>query len=375
MKLAGNLDKIAWTIIDKALFVFFAVVVLKLIMSSISISDWGVFQQLIQIHTFIFVIIDGLALQSVIQYGQDKNTAPFVNTVSMVLILIISLFASLIAFVFQNQIAWLMGEDRYLIILNLLPLMIFAMIPRFMSIKFLYRDLNYRNLFVTNLSYFGVITLIVIYIKSNQFSNLSEVFDDKVIFDIDSLFNIYFYSAIVSSAVGYILTRHSWKFSLKKSITIRQILNFNTPIAFSSVLHSMPKLLDVLIIQFTLGKNSGADVVGIYSGAKMLMRGFEDLTSAIYGIIYPLSRKYIARGELENAKVLITKAISFMLLFFIFISLMLYTGLFDGIINSILPEKYKIDSELMNLLGCVQDTCNCRNCLTVYNYCRYYKCR
>ncbi len=350
MKITGNIDKVAWTLLDKGTFVLFAIAVIKIIMSSISVSDWGVFSQLISINTFIFVIIDSLALQSVIQYGQEEKTAPFVNTISMSILLSLALLISIPASIFKEEIAWVMQEDRYITILSLLPLMIFSMIPRFFSIKFLYRDLEYKKLFFTNLSYFGAITISIVAIKTSVFSDLSAIFNDNILFDIDSLFDIYLYSALFSSLIGYLFTYKSWKFSLIKSIPIKTILNFNTPIAISSILHSVPKLLDTLIIQFTLGGNIGAQVAGIYSGAKILMRGFEDLTSAIYGIIYPLSRKYIARGELDNAKVLITKAISYMFLFFIVISIVLYSGVLDTLINVILPAKYKIESNLIDIL-------------------------
>ncbi len=350
MKISGNLDKLSWTVLDKVLFIIFAIVILKLIMSSMSMPDWGIFSQLIFINTFVYVIIDSLALQSVIQYGQDEKTAPFVNTVSMFLLLGIASIASILSFGLKEQVAILMEEDRFVTILSLLPMMIFSMIPRFFSIKFMYRDLQYKHLFITNLSYFGAITLAVITIKSNNWSNLTILTQDIEVFDINSIFEVYFYSALFSSLVGFLLTFKNWKFSLSKSVSVKQIINFNTPIAISSILHSLPKTLDTSIINYVVGGTEGANVASLYSGAKILMRGFEDLTSAIYGIIYPLSRKYIARGELENAKILITKAISYMLIFFITCSILLYTGLFDSIIYSILPPKYRLESNLIDII-------------------------
>ncbi len=350
MKISGNISKVSWTLLDKGIFLLFALAVLKIIMSSISLADFGVFQQLVGLNTFIYVIIDSLALQSVIQYGQDEKTAPFVNTVSMGLLLGIAVLTSVIAYGLKEPIAWLMEEERFLISLSLLPLMIFSMIPRFFSIKFMYRDLEYKKLFFTNLSYFGAITLTVIAFKTNNFSNFSNLTEDIEILDINTIVFIYFYSALFSSLIGFLLTYKNWKFSLSKSVSIKQILNFNTPIAASSILHSLPKNLDTSIINLFVGGEPGARVAALYSGAKIMMRGFEDLTNAMYGIIYPLSRKYIARGELENAKVLITKAISYMLIFFMFCSLVIYTGIFDNLIYSILPPKYQVPSNLIDVI-------------------------
>ncbi|MFN3780922.1 MAG: hypothetical protein ACK4SO_01960, partial [Candidatus Kapaibacteriota bacterium] len=59
MKLSDNIDKVAWSLLDKGLYVLYGFVVILQI-RRIEPAELGLFSILIALHTWIFVIADSL---------------------------------------------------------------------------------------------------------------------------------------------------------------------------------------------------------------------------------------------------------------------------------------------------------------------------
>ncbi|MDQ1264658.1 MAG: hypothetical protein QG559_1659 [Campylobacterota bacterium] len=106
---------------------------------------------------------------------------------------------------------------------------------------------------------------------------------------------IYLTGTAIASVNSIIMSRKQIRFSKNGDIKLKDLIKFGLPMALQSAFHSMPRQLDIYIIQalFSTG------IVGIYSSAKSLYRFFDEASSAAYGLVYPTAVKLI---ESKNTK-------------------------------------------------------------------------
>src|SRR5690606_6564718 len=138
-QLQYHISKISWTFADKILYVIYGFILLLQI-SIMAPSDFALFNFLLALNTWIFVISDSFALQSVIQYGFDLLNRRKVNTYSVLLHLIIVIVLSGALYALQGIITNLLDEPRFLEITPYLPLLSLFMIPRTYCLKLMLRD-------------------------------------------------------------------------------------------------------------------------------------------------------------------------------------------------------------------------------------------
>lgn len=324
MKVQENIDKISWTGLDKAVFVLYGIVTIFQI-NSLDPIDFGLYLLLINLNTYIFMVSDALSLQGLIQFGMDRNTRGKVNLITLISHITIVLGASLIIYLAKENIADIFDETRLIGVGGLLPLLVILTIPRTYSIKMMYRDHELNKVFFSDLLHFGIMTVMTFYyIYYSGSLNY-----DKMVF-------LYFSGTLISSLFSVLLIFRKLKFSFIGDLTLRKYFSFGIPLMLQAGFHSLPKLLDIWIVQYFFSAGS----VGIYGLAKNLYRIFDEAGNAAYGLIYPVAVRQIQKNNLDELKSLLTKSLSFMLLFMLVPVLLLELGFADLIIDTFLPGKY-----------------------------------
>ncbi|ROL61302.1 hypothetical protein D9V86_06445 [Bacteroidetes/Chlorobi group bacterium ChocPot_Mid] len=334
MKIQEHLDKISWSFADKSLFFIYGLVSLFQ-MRALTTSEWGLFGLMITLHTWIYIVIDSFALQGLIQFGMSEENKNKVNSMALLTQIIMALLASIVVYLFRFELAKILNEDGFIKIGYTLPILILLAIPRTFIIKIVYRCLDYKNLFLIDMSFFGTMIVLTMYYII-QFGTLS--FDNMLI--------IYFTGAGLSSFFAIILKRKELNFDFKGDIKYSKIIQFTFPWTVYSAVNYLPKTLDLYIVQYFFK----TDATGVYYSAKNLFRVFDEVLNAAFGLVYPSAVKQIENKNLNALNDLMTKAVSFLLLAFIFIIAILELGLSEFVIKAFLPATYHGAIGQFNLL-------------------------
>jgi O-antigen/teichoic acid export membrane protein len=324
MQIQNHIAKISWTIADKSLFVIYGFVFLIQI-SLISLSDLALFNFLIAINTWMFVISDSFALQSIIQFGFDNENQRKVNLYSIILHISIILILSAIVHLLRFTIAEAMSEPRFLEVTAYLPYLSLFMIPRTYCLKLMLREHSMNKIFLTNLAFFGIMV----------FKILSYKFSGQKI-NLDSAVYIYLEGAVLSSIIAVLLTIKQLRFSLKGNFKLKNIVSFSVPYTFTTALYTATRYLDILILKLFFP----LEQIGIYSAAKSLFRFFEEGINGVNGLIYPASVRAVSNKDKILLQSMISKAISFTLIGFVGISLILSLGLAEFIIGTLMKSNF-----------------------------------
>ncbi len=334
MQIQEHLDKISWSFADKSLFFIYGLVSLFQ-MRALATTDWGLFGLMITLHTWIYIVIDSFALQGLIQFGMSEVNKKRVNAFALITQLIMAFVFSLGIYIFRFELAVIFGDEGFIKIGYSLPILILLAVPRTFLIKIVYRCLDYRRLFFIDASFFGVMTFLTVYFIA---INGILTFDNMIL--------IYFLGAGCSSLFASILLRKELKFNFKGDIKYSKIVKFTLPWTIYSAVNYLPRTLDLYIVQYFFK----TEATGVYYSAKNLFRVFDEVLNASFGLVYPSAVKQIENNNMNALNDLMTKAVSFLLLAFIFIVVVLELGFSEFIITSFLPASYHGAIGQFNLL-------------------------
>ena len=338
MRIADHLGKLSWTLGDKALFLVYGFVVRLWQISLLPRAEFGLYGHLEVWHALIFTLSEGLALTAMIKFGVDEEQRGSVNKQTGLLHLATCIGASLLLaslFLLFPAVPQFFGEPRLSDVALYLPVYVLVTIPRSYCLKFLYRDLQMRELFFVNLTWFATMaggTLVL------ELTRGLRSFEDLAL--------VHIFGAIVSSLHLLWVTREQLVFRSRVKANFRSILRFGVNQAGSVGLASVGNMLDRLIIQ----KFFGTDGVGLYATAHTFFRAFDALRDGMTGVIYPGAVKLIARNDAEVIRSFMGKAISFYLLVNVALFAALQLGLADLIIIGLLPAQYHSAAVLFKVL-------------------------
>ncbi len=324
MRVQDHIGLISWSLADKALFILYGFVLI-VIMNYTVPAEFGLYSLLIGLLTWIFTISDSFSLQSLIQFGMKESSRGKVNLIALCSHIALTLGISLIVFLLRYPLSDLFSEPRILDIAAFLPVLSLAFIPRTYGQKIIYRIQNMFYLFLTNLTFFGVMT-VLIFFKISTANFLA--FND--------LAYIYLTGSIASSLVALVLIRKELRFTTTGEIGWRKVYSFSWKMTVSNLMYSLPRQLDIFFVKIFFSLNE----VGLYAAAKSIFRVFDEALAAANGIIYPSAVKLSEQKKLKDFSYLATKALSFLFVFFLFSVVVLNFGLADILFNWLLPERY-----------------------------------
>ena len=334
MRVAEHIDKISWSFADKSLFFGYGLVTLFQ-MRALEPGQWGLFGLMISLHTWIFIIIDSFALQGLIQFGMNDSNTKRVNSIALIIQIAMSMFFSFIIYLLRFELANVFGDAGFIRIGTVLPILIFLTVPRTYVIKLIYRTQEFNKLFLVNASFFGIMTAITLYYL---------IVDGSLTFE--NLILIYFCGSGFSSLIGMYLLKNELKFNLKGDIQFSKIMKFTLPWTIYSALNYLPRTLDLYIVQFFFR----TEVTGVYYSAKTLFRVFDETLNASFGLVYPTAVRQIEKNNMKELNDLMTKAVSFLLMAFVVVVVILELGFSEFIITSFLPARFHGAVGQFNLL-------------------------
>jgi len=311
MRIKDNIGKILWSIADKGLFVMYGLLVLYQT-SIVSPEDIGLFFLLFNLTNWIIVISDAFSLQGLIQFSGAKYDRSEVNYLASVLHYPLTMGISFIIWIFSFELSELFGEAKLADLFVYVPLIVMLSAPRTHALKLILRDMEFHKLFISNLILFGGIGVLTLY---------SITMSERI----DYVSLMYFYIISLAASSVYSVTSKVKALTMRRNrgITLRNYLKFSVPVTFQSGLHSLPKLLDIYLIQFFF---TNLAIVGIYSTAKNLYRFFDEGLMAANGLIYPVAVKLLGNNDLKSLNNLITKGVSFTLSVFLVITCVIWLG-------------------------------------------------
>jgi len=323
MKLSQHLGKISWSLGDKALYVAYGLVQLLQI-KALNPDVYGVFSLLVALNTWIMLVSDGSALQGVIQFGVRPDERRRVNSLGIVIHMAIVGVAALLIYILQEPLSNAFHEPRFLTVAQMLPLYVALSTPRMFCLKILYRDMRMRDLFITDVVWFGVRSVMTIWaLQTDSLHTLGDII------------RIDFVGMAASSVASLIITRRDMIFGWAGTVKVWEYVRFGIPLAAATALNSSPKQLDVFLIQAYFG----AAAVGVYNPAKNLYRFFEQAFDAVFTLLYPASVRLYAQHREEDLQKLVTKAMSFTIIPVVLALLVLELG-GSSLIIPLLGQKY-----------------------------------
>lgn len=323
MKITAHLGKISWSLADKVLYVGYGLVQLQQI-KALSPDVYGVFSLLVALNTWIMIISDSAAVQGLIQFGVKPEERPKVNTVGLVFFTFIVGVAVLLVYLLQQPLTDIFHEPRFTTVADMLPLYCLLTLPRMFCLKLIYRDLRMRDLFVIDAVWFGVRTVMTVWLLR---AGTLQTLEDIILID--------FAGMAASSLCALVLTRRQLVFGWAGGITIREYLRYGIPLAIATALNTTPRQLDV----FMIASFFGTGVVGVYNPAKNLYRFFEQAFDAVTVLLYPAAVRLHSAHKNDDLRNLATKAMSITLLPCIVALIVLEAG-GSNVIVPLLGPKY-----------------------------------
>ncbi len=334
MKLSENIDKVAWSVLDKGLYILYGFTTL-LQFRRIEPSELGLFGILIGIHTWIFILADSLFLHSIIQFGFKKETETRANMFALAFtFLFIAGFT--FSFSFSSDF-WVIffNEPGLTKVTSFLPWLSILSIPRVFCIKFAFKHSSMFKVFLINASFFLPMSITTVYLYFTYPT-----------FTFFTLIKIYLSGTAISSLTAIILLKGYIRFGFNGTLKVREFFSFGLPMFSLSLFQSIPRQLDVLFLQFFFQSK----VVGIYYSAKTLFRLFEEGVNAGNGLVYPTAVRLIARNRREELRSLVVKSVSFTFLALFLTFIILELGGTEFFIRLILPERYLLSISFLNLM-------------------------
>jgi len=334
LKLSENIDKIVWSVLDKGLYVLYGFVSLLQI-RRLDPSELGLYGILISIHTWIYIIVDSLFLQSIIQFGFKPETEKRANTYGLIFSTLLILTFTFPFYTFSDFWVGFFKENGLRKVGLYLPWLSLLSIPRVYCLKFAFKHSNMFKLFLVNSAFFIPMSAITLYL-----------FFKLPIFSFETLMLIYFTGTITSSITAILLLKRHIKIGFDGTLSIKEFFSFGSTMAGYSLFQSIPRQLDVLFLQYFFQSK----IVGIYYSAKTLFRLFEEGLNAGFGLVYPTAVRLIAKNRKEELKSLVIKSISFTFLFVFILFIVLELGGTEFFIKLFLPERYVLSISFFNMM-------------------------
>jgi O-antigen/teichoic acid export membrane protein len=181
--------------------------------------------------------------------------------------------------------------------------------PRVVFSKVLQSNFRMKEIFFIDFSNFGVAAITVfVLLTKHEISSAQDVIRITVL------------TGLLSSIVATILVRPYLNFRLRYSRDmLSRISYFVRYQAAMGLTSAFQQNFDTLVVApFT-----NAAGVAIYTGAKMLLRGFDVIRETMTLFVFPAASKYYSRGEMQTLRSIVEKSTSLLYLALIPIGIVL----------------------------------------------------
>lgn len=335
MKIQHHLEKISWALLDKMLFIGFGIVNLLQI-SIMETMEFGLFTLFIQLNSYIFILSDSFALQNIIHFGAVEANRGKVNLTALLIHSSIVMSISFLIYLSGDLLSTIFYSNRFTEVTAALPMLSFLMIFRSFVGKILVRDHLWKKIFFTDLVFFGTMSAVILYFKFNALK-----------MDFATASQIYYFGTFLGSLLTILISLKQIQLNFKGEIKVRDMINFSIPFTLTAALTYIPKYLDVFIIQFSF---RSTEIVGVYQAAKNLFRVFDEGINAANGLIYPAAVRNFEKKDYKALYDIVTKSVSFMLIAYLGMIIILELGFSRLMIEWFLPSSYQNSIPQFNIM-------------------------
>ncbi len=301
-----------WAFASRGLPVPYAFVLI-LVARSLAPAEFGVLSVFQTHFTILFTFSDGFALQAIVKFGVEPEVH-LEELVTVTTLLFIAFLGSalVVLLLFPTFFSRLLNIPELVELIPYLAIFAIFTMPRVILSKVLQSKFLMKQIFFVDFANFGVATIVLFILLTMG-----------KIHSAGSVIHITMLSGLLSSLVAIVLTRSHLRYRISYSKRmLARISEFVRYQAAMGVVSTAQQNFDVLIVSsFT-----GAIGVGIYSGAKMLFRGFDVVRETMTLFVFPATSKYHSRNELGTLRTIVEKSVSFLIIALIPIAFILAVG-------------------------------------------------
>jgi O-antigen/teichoic acid export membrane protein len=336
LQLSQHIGKAAWSTADKALYVLIGLAFI-LPQKMIGESNWGIYLTAQTLLTAVFMLSDGLALQSMVTLGMDERRRPQAMALAATLHLLFIGACTLAVYLLRREIATFYGQPSLVGALELFPLVAGGFLLRNFFLKVAQLHIDTRAMFVIDAAWVG--SLVVLVLIGWRQRLLATAEDMMVVSAI---------SATASSLVGLLLgarrTRLSWRLDRP---FVREVVSFGSAQFAAAATLVVQSQGDVL----TLGRFASPAVVGNYGVAKIFFRGFEALRDAASMFVYPAAARLRAQGRLPEMVLMVEKMMGFTMIVVVPLVVLMWIAPIEAFFNFLYPSGYDQVPTLFRILS------------------------
>lgn len=310
MKLSEHLDKGIWTLAARGLPFVYAIAQFAVakVMSLEELGTYVIFQV---IFNMLFAFTDNFALQAIVKYGVEPeiNVEALISaTTTLFLGFLIPIL--LIFNVLPGPIGHLLGNPHLGQLFPMLALYVLVSAPRVVFAKVLQMRFRMKEIFFIDLSNFGLGGLLLaIGLAQHQIQHADQVIWRTI------------FSAIFASGVaiwfGSKFVRLRFEYSKEMFRRIQTFVRYQGATGLVSILQQN---IDQLVVTGFTGPAGAA----VYGMAKNLYRVFDVMRDSVTLLVFPATSKYYSRGDIATVRTILEKAVGFLYVVLIPVSLGLF---------------------------------------------------
>lgn len=303
MQFSHHIDKGFWTVADKGLTVLFGLYFMKLAVTHLPATEFGLFTLVYQ--SFFLLVVNftaSFALQPMLKYAAESDDIRTTMTTGLLMHIGFFSVVMIVLMAFQPLlIAWTASAASEAAVLSglfrLLPLLAVAFFIRNHVLYILQAKYHLIRLFLINLVYFiTAIGLLHWQIAEHTLNNAADLMHINIV------------AYAISSAVALLLTLSYWQLTLTGfRRKCREMFDFGKYSLLSALTNNIYEQTDNYIIITLLSPRE----LGIYAVAKTLMRAYLVFSQVVQALLIPVLSRQYARKATEMIQTICEKAICF----------------------------------------------------------------
>ena len=300
-------------------------------------QNWGIFVTAQAILTTIFMLSDGLALQSMVTFGMEKHRRAEATTISAIVHVAFIGVCTAIVYLCRHLLAGFFGEPQLAGTLELFPLVALGFLLRNFFLKVAQLDIDMRRMFFIDAAWVAATSLLLLVGWTR-----------RTLVTADDMMYVTARSASVSSLVGLILSARHLRATLRvERDTLRQAMRFGVAQCAAAATLAAQTQGDVLL----LDRFATAATVGNYDVAKKFFRGFEALRDAAAMFVYPAVARLRAQSRMTEMVLMVEKMIGFTLVVVVPLVALVWVLPIERLFGFLYKSQYEQVPQIFRLLS------------------------
>jgi len=290
-------------------------------------SHWGIYSTAQALLTSIYMLSDGLALQSMVNFGMESSHRSQALTFSALLHAAFIIPCTLGVYFGRGLLADFFNEPALVVTLSYFPLVSLGFLLRNYFLKVAQLNIDTRSTFFIDLAWIGMTVILIV-----------QGWLRGTLVDANDMMVISALASGTSSLAGLLIYRRKVRLTLRldRAYCIR-MFRFGLAQLGSAATMALQTQGDTLILK----KFASSATVGNYDTAKKFFRGFEAIRDAGALFVYPAVAKLTAERRQQEMVLLLEKMIGFMIIIIVPIVIVVWVGPTEQIFNIIYKGKYQ----------------------------------